>query len=90
MIEGVNTNNPIRKCLGGSDRPQNEPARPNTDSEAARCSIGSDVLLEKAMAASENNDSKAVQRARQLLLSGQLDTPKNIEKAAQNILKYGI
>lgn len=35
-------------------------------------------------------DALAVQRARQLLAAGLLDTPQNIRAAAQNIVDYGI
>jgi hypothetical protein len=35
-------------------------------------------------------DALAVRRARELLDSGQLDTPQNIRAAAQNIVDYGI
>ena len=35
-------------------------------------------------------DSQAVVKARQLLLSGQLESPENIRKAAENIITLGI
>ena len=35
-------------------------------------------------------DTNRVERARQLLLSGELDSPENILKAAKNILEYGV
>ena len=35
-------------------------------------------------------DALAVQRAQELLASGQIDTPQNIRAAAQNIVDYGI
>jgi len=35
-------------------------------------------------------DTKAVQQAQQLLLSGQLESPENIRAAAENIIKFGI
>lgn len=48
-----------------------------------------DSLIEKAKQPPEP-DNTAVQRARELLLSGQLDTPDNIRQAAENIAKLGI
>jgi len=35
-------------------------------------------------------DTDAVQNAKQLLSSGQLDTPDNTRRAAENILTYGM
>jgi hypothetical protein len=35
-------------------------------------------------------DGSAVARGKELIASGQLDTPKNIREAAQNMLKFGI
>jgi hypothetical protein len=35
-------------------------------------------------------DIDAIQRARELLLSGQLESPENIRTAAENILELGI
>lgn len=35
-------------------------------------------------------DSQALEKARQLLLSGQLDSPENIKQAAENIITLGI
>ena len=35
-------------------------------------------------------DTQAVQRARELLLSGQLESPENILQAAENIITFGI
>ena len=40
----------------------------------------------------ENNasDQSAVEKARELLLSGELESPENIRLAAENINKFGI
>lgn len=46
-------------------------------------------LIENA-AQPPQTDANDVQRARELLESGQLDTPQNIIAAAQNIAEYGI
>ena len=35
-------------------------------------------------------DSQAIEKARQLLLSGQLESPENIKQAAENIITFGI
>ena len=46
-------------------------------------------LIEKAKTVCET-DTKAVQRAMQLLLSGRLDTLRNIRCAAEKIIDQGI
>jgi hypothetical protein len=48
-----------------------------------------DTLIEKAKQPIAP-DNTAVQRARELLLSGKLDTVDNIHQAAENIVKLGI
>ena len=40
--------------------------------------------------ASRTEDKQAVERARQLLLSGELESPENIRQAAENIINMGI
>ena len=55
----------------------------------ASLQVSYDAVIEQArqMPAS---DVDAVERARQLLASGQLDSPENIRKAAENIATYGV
>lgn len=63
----------------------------------ALSNIGADVSLQvdyasfinKVMQA-QHTDTEAVQRAQELLLSGQLDSPENIRAATENIIKSGI
>lgn len=47
------------------------------------------ALIDKAMQ-SRPADTKAVEYARELLLSGQLESPENIQAAAEEIINYGI
>ena len=51
--------------------------------------INSAELMEKVNQA-QSDSSSAVQKAQQLLLSGKLDSPENIQKAAENIADFGI
>jgi hypothetical protein len=46
-------------------------------------------LIEKAMQQSQT-DAQIVQRAKDILLSGQLESPRTIREAAENIVKFGI
>ncbi|MCP4452081.1 MAG: hypothetical protein GY809_11510 [Planctomycetes bacterium] len=59
----------------------------NTQDASLKVSFGS--LIEQAKQAPAE-DGSAVARAKALIASGQLDTPENIQKAVQNILKYGV
>ena len=61
---------------------------PTTDGDAS-LQVDFGTLIDKAAEAGPS-DAKAVERAKQLLLSGQLDTEKNIAEAAENILKFGV
>jgi hypothetical protein len=60
-----------------------------TNTQDASLKVSFSSLIEQAKQASAE-DGSAVTRAKALIASGQLDTPENIQKAAQNILKYGI
>lgn len=55
----------------------------------ASLQVSHDALIEKAQQAPAE-DTDAVTRARQLILSGELDSPENIRKAAENIAKFGV
>lgn len=47
-------------------------------------------FINMAMQQLPQSDPQQVEKAREALISGQLDTPENIYKAAENIAKYGI
>ena len=89
MIEKIN-NNQISNVLNelSSNQPNSAktPANNNID---ASLQVNYNSLLEKAMTTSQEN-TKAVQRARQLILSGQLESPENIRAAAESIVKFGV
>jgi arginine utilization protein RocB len=62
----------------------------NTDTtQDASLQVSFDSLIEQAKQA-PSTDASAVTRAKELIASGQLDTPQNILQAVQNILKYGV
>ena len=65
---------------------------PNTGStDAADATLRAEYAstIRKALE-SEQSDAQAVQKAREALISAQLDTYENIEQSAENILKFGI
>ena len=89
MINKIN-NNRISDML--KDLPSRQagtaPASGQTKADAS-LQVSYDAVIEKAaQAPAESAD--AVANARQLLLSGELDNPENIRKAAENIAAFGI
>jgi len=64
----------------------NLPAKTGLD---ASLQVSCDSLIEQANQIPPE-DANAIQQARELLLSGQLDSPENIRAAAEAIVKFGI
>ncbi len=89
MIEKVNTSQ-----IQGF--PEKTPSR-QPNSAAALTGNNTDVsvqvdyasFIDRAMQTPQT-DTQAVQRAGELLLSGQLESPENIRKAAKNIIEFDI
>lgn len=88
MINNV-TNN-VGQALSQTPLPHSDPTgvRPASDSDATIQMQFADILNRARQA--EETDSDAVQKARELLLSGQLTSADNVRAAAENILKFGI
>jgi hypothetical protein len=89
MIQNINTNS-VGHLIGQSSFAASDPvaARPTNDADAA-LHVSFDDLINKAKAP-DPAEATAVEEARQLLISGQLTSPQNIQSAAQNILRFGI
>ena len=88
MINKIN-NNPIQQFIKNVQPETQNRIKSNASSDSVSASVSCDKLLAQAQQL-DTEDNHAVQNARKLLLSGQLDTPENIRKAAENILKFGI
>jgi hypothetical protein len=88
MIEKIN-NNQFQQFLKPVQPDAQNKIQNDITSESASSSVSCDKLIIQAQQM-DTEDTQAVQNARKLLLSGQLDTPENIKKAAENILKFGI
>ena len=89
MIEKIE-NNQVPNILKESSAMQPKP--PNTSAEAGldvSLQVSYDSLIEQAKQIPPE-EAGAVQRARQLLLSGELDKHENIRAAAEEIVKFGI
>ncbi len=88
MIEKIDSNQPLIKPEP-SPR-QSDPTRaPGNDGEDASLQADYASLIDEAIQTPQT-DAKAVQRAQKLLSSGQLESPKNIRTAAENIIEFGI
>jgi hypothetical protein len=69
-------------------QPNTSEALSNNDTDAS-LQLDYASFIDQAMQAPQT-DTDAIQRARELLLSGQLESPENIRTAAENILELGI
>jgi hypothetical protein len=90
MIDNISTNQ-MGQILPQPPMTQSDPAantRTRTNSDVA-LQIDFASLVDQAKQAAEPNASD-VQKARELLLSGELTSPENIRSAATNMLKSGI
>jgi len=89
MIEKLNANQ-IQGFLekSSSRQPNSAAALPDNDVDAS-VQVDYASFIDKAMK-TQQTDSKAIERARGLLLSGELESLKNIKRAAKNIVTYGI
>jgi hypothetical protein len=89
MIDKIG-NNQIPDLLGKSLPNRIDSNKTSTDSDAdVTLQIDYASLLNKA-AQIPQDDAKAIQRAQELLASGQLESPENIREAAKNIIEFGI
>ncbi|MHC4264652.1 MAG: hypothetical protein ACYSUK_01820 [Planctomycetota bacterium] len=88
MIEKID-HNQVQDIIEKGAAKVSNPAKNDQKVEAdASLQIDYASLISKAL--SPDNDSLAVQNAKKLLQDGQLDNPENIQKAAENIITFGI
>ncbi|MGA2677963.1 MAG: hypothetical protein ABSF37_01540 [Sedimentisphaerales bacterium] len=89
MIDKINTNQ-ISDHFDGSSAGKSNHSKAVTSNQADdTLQIDNARLIEQAVN-SQPTDTDAVQKARELIQSGQLDTPANIKEAAANIAKFGV
>ncbi|MFC1676871.1 hypothetical protein ACFL3G_07410 [Planctomycetota bacterium] len=89
MIEKID-NNQINNIVGKSSSDPGNTAANNTGSEVdALVQVNHDGLIEQASQLPQS-DPNAVERALELLASGELESDENIRAAAENIIKFGI
>jgi hypothetical protein len=88
MIEKIDHNQVQDIIEQGAAKVYNSAITEQTDQADASLQADYASLITKAL--SPDNDSMAVQNAKKLLQDGQLDNPENIQKAAENIITFGI
>jgi len=89
MIEKIE-NKQISDVLKDVSSKQSEPSSRSASNPANdSLQISHESLMEQVKQVPSENTS-AVEEARRLLLSGQLDTPENIRAAAEAIAKFGV
>jgi len=89
MIEKLDTNQIHGFLEKSSSRPPNSKAALPDNDMGASIQVDYASFIDRAMQ-TPKTDSKAIERARGLLLSGQLESLKNIKRAAKNIITFGI
>ena len=89
MIEKVD-NNQIQNFLEkpSAKLPNLTPAVPGNDADVS-VQVDYASFIDAAMQ-TPKTDSQAIEKARKLLLSGQLESPENFKQAAENIITFGI
>ncbi|MHC4426099.1 MAG: hypothetical protein ACYSYV_08390 [Planctomycetota bacterium] len=88
MIDKVDANPPLIESGSSSGQPNSAGAPPDNEADVS-VQVDYASLIDKAMQ-SPQADTQLVRQARELLLSGQLESPENTRKAAESIIKLGI
>ena len=88
MIDKIDANPPLMESGSSSGQPNSAGALPDNDTDVS-VQVSYAHLIDKAMQ-KPPTDTQLVERARALLLSGELETRRNIREAAENIRKFGI
>lgn len=89
MIEKINISqiqDPLEKLSSKQPTPAGAPLNNAAD---VSLQLNYASFIDKATQTPQT-DTKAIQQAQELLMSGQLENPQNIRAAAENILKLGI
>lgn len=89
MINKVN-HNPITEILRDASA---RPSQSRQTSVGSKADASLDVSYESLVNQARQepaDDAGIIERARQMVLSGELDKPENIRAAASNMVKFGI
>ena len=88
MIEKIGTNQ-IQEFLDKSSKQTDPTSRSTTNEPDVTLQVDYAALIEQAKQIPEA-DPTAVERAAELIESGRLDSPENIQAAAENIVDFGV
>ncbi len=89
MIEKVDSNQIQGFLEKSSSRQLNSAAALPGNEADVSIQVNYASFIDRAMQTPQT-DSRAVQKARELLLSGELESPENIQQAAENIVNFDI
>ncbi len=89
MIEKVDTNQIQSFLAKSSSRLPNTAAALTGNNADVTVQVDYASFIDSAMKIPQT-DSQVIEQAKALLLSGQLESPENIKKAAENIITFGI
>ncbi|MHC4725990.1 MAG: hypothetical protein ACYS17_02085 [Planctomycetota bacterium] len=89
MIEKVDTNQIQSFLEKTSSRPPNAAADSTKNEVGVTVQVDYAAFIDSAMI-TPKTDSLIIEQTKELLLSGQLESPENIRKAAENIITLGI
>jgi hypothetical protein len=88
MIDKIDNNQPLIEpgpASGSANQPR--PLPKTGDDVSVQVDYAS--LIEQALQTPQD-EALRIQQARELLLSGELESPQRIREAAENILKFGV
>ena len=89
MIEKIDNNQIPEIPTESSPKQANSPKEAAKNQADDSLQVNYDSLIEKAKQIPQEG-ADAVERARELLSSGELESPENIRSAAENITEFGI
>ena len=89
MIEKVDTNKIQSFLEKSSSRPPKTTTSVTGDDAGVKIQVEYASFIESAMKIPQT-DSQVIEHAKELLISGRLESPENIKKAAENIITFGI
>ena len=88
MIDKLVTNQPMIESSVPSGQSKPPKAIPNNDADVS-VQVNYAALIDEAVQ-EPKDDVQRIERARELLRSGQLESPESVREAAENIATYGV
>ncbi len=89
MIDRINNNQIQNMQAGAGSEKKVRPKAQQEQSVDASAQVNHQEFIKKAQNI-QTNDAQKVAQAKELLLSGELDSIENIKKAAESIINFGI